>query len=74
MLLDLDGKPISPSLALIADQIRSLPDTPRVCKFDHAALSKLREKAEKQLTQAHLRPLQAPIGVFPVLKCWMEIH
>jgi superfamily II DNA or RNA helicase len=73
MLLDLDGKPISPSLALIADQIRSLPDTPRVCKFDHAALSKLREKAEKQLTQAHLRPLQAPIGVFPVLKCWMEI-
>ena len=34
----------------------------------------LREKAEKQLSKTHLRPLQAPVGVASVLKCWMRIH
>jgi hypothetical protein len=36
-------------------------------------LKKLREKAEELLNKQHLKPLQAPIGVFPVLKCWMEL-
>lgn len=29
---------------------------------------------EEQLAKSHLRPLEAPVGVTPVLKCWMEIH
>ena len=74
ILLDLDGAPITPEPARIANLIRSLPDTPRACKFDQANLTLLREKAEKQLAKTHLRPLQAPIGVFPILKCWMEIN
>ncbi len=28
--------------------------------------------AEKDLTNEHLKPRQAPPGVAPVLKCWME--
>lgn len=74
ILLDLAGKSIAPEAARIANLVRSEPDTQRECKFDHAALTALREKAEKQLAKSHLRPLQAPVGVAPVLKCWMEIH
>lgn len=73
LLLDLDGKPIAPDPARIANLVRTAPDTPRHCKFDHTALSALREKAEKELIKTHLRPLQAPVGITPVLKCWMEI-
>lgn len=74
LLLDLNGKTVSPEPARLANLIRSLPDTPRSCKFDHAALSALRAMAEKQLSKSHLRPLQAPIGISPVMKCWMEIN
>lgn len=74
LLLDLDGKPIATESARIAALTRSEPDTPRECTFDQGALIKLREKAEKQLAKTHLRPLQAPVGVAPALKCWMEIH
>ena len=73
LLMDTDGKHVSGEPARIANYIRSLPDTPRACTFDHAALTALRESAEKQLSKTHLRPLQAPVGVAPVLKCWMEI-
>lgn len=74
LLLDLSGKVVAPEAARIANLIRSVPDTQRHCRFDHADLSKLREKAEKELSKSHLRPLQAPVGVEPVLKCWMEIN
>ena len=58
----------------IATLIRSTPDTPRNTAIDRAALSELRKKVEKQLTAEFLRPLQAPLGVAPVLKCWMELN
>ncbi|MGH8020089.1 MAG: C-terminal helicase domain-containing protein, partial [Opitutaceae bacterium] len=58
----------------IAELVRSLPDTPRHCALDRAALSDLRKKVEKQLITDHLRPLQAPVGVTPILKCWMELN
>ena len=54
MLLDLDGKSIAPEAARIANFVRSEPDTKRECKFDHAALIALREKAEKQLVKSDL--------------------
>ncbi|PAZ01714.1 MAG: hypothetical protein CAK85_01785 [Spartobacteria bacterium AMD-G5] len=28
---------------------------------------------EKEVRNKHLRPLQAPIGISPILKCWMEV-
>lgn len=73
-LWDLDGKRLPGDPGGIADFIRSTPDTPRHTAFDRAALSELRKKVEKQLVTEHLRPLQAPVGVTPVLKCWMEIN
>jgi hypothetical protein len=41
--------------------------------MDRAKLSELRAAAEKEAVNKHLRPLQAPIGISPILKCWMEV-
>jgi superfamily II DNA or RNA helicase len=74
LLYDTEGNALSTEPARIAEIIRSAPDTPRRCVFDQAALSELRARAEKALVKSHLRPLQAPVGVAPILKCWMEIN
>ncbi len=71
---DLETKKVAVSPGGIAALIRSTPQTPRHCALDRAALSELRKKVEKQLVADHLRPLQAPAGVSPVLKCWMELN
>ncbi len=71
---DLEGGQMATDSASIADLVRSLPDTPRHCGIDRAALSALRKKVEKEITKTHLRALQAPAGVTPVLKCWMELN
>ena len=74
LLFGIDGNPLTAEPASIADVVRCVPDTARRCTFDHAALSELRKKAETYLAKTHLRALQAPVGVAPVLKCWMEIN
>lgn len=71
---DLEGKQALTEPAAIARFIRSTPETPRSCALDRALLTEIRKKAEKQLTTEILRPLQAPPGVTPLLKCWMEVH
>lgn len=58
----------------IADLIRSTPDTKKHTVFDRERLSEFRKRTEKQLVNEHLKSLQAPIGVSPILKCWMEIN
>jgi len=74
VLVQPDGSHLARDPALIAEHIRSLPDTPRSLKWDKADLAPLRKKVEKQLIHDYLRPLNAPVGVSPVLKCWMELH
>ena len=71
---DLTGERLATDPASIADLIRSLPDTPRRCALDRAELSALRKKIEKELITTHLRALQAPPGITPVLKCWLELN
>jgi superfamily II DNA or RNA helicase len=73
LFTDLEGKEIATGSKAIADQLRCLPETPPVHAFDRADLSKLREKVEKRLKNDKLKPLQAPVGVSPILKCWMEV-
>lgn len=74
LLYDIEGKLITPDSARISMLMRSEPDTKRSCKFDQAALTKLREQVEKDLNKSHLRPLQAPVGIAPILKCWIELN
>ncbi|MBK8710262.1 MAG: DEAD/DEAH box helicase family protein [Flavobacteriales bacterium] len=68
-----DGKTASEPGA-IAELIRSIPDTPRSVKLDRVRLAELRRLVEQELVRDHLRALQAPIGVSPILKCWLELN
>ena len=58
----------------IADVIRSTPETPRVCREPAESLRDIRLKVEKHIKNSYLRQVQAPVGVKPQLKCWMEIN
>ena len=60
--------------ARILRLIRSEPETPRVAKIDHADLTAARKQVEKHLKNKVLKRLQAPAGVKPVLKCWLELN
>jgi superfamily II DNA or RNA helicase len=71
---DLQGKMVLTEAGAVAALIRSTPDTTRKTSIEHTSLSELRKKVEKQLIAEFLRPLQAPVGVAPVLKCWMELN
>jgi len=70
---DPEGKEISKSHREIAKLIRSLADTPSHYCLDRNGLSVLRAEIEKHLTNSNLKTLQAPPGVSPILKCWMEV-
>lgn len=71
---DLAGERVLTEPGAIAALIRSTPETPRRCAIDRAALSELRKRVERQVIADYLRPLQAPVGVTPILKCWMELN
>ena len=71
---DLGSDAVLTEVGAIAALIRSAPNTPRKTVIEHATLSDLRKKVEKQLIAEFLRPLQAPLGIAPVLKCWMELN
>jgi hypothetical protein len=68
----LDGNRILTEPGAIAVLIRSEPDTPRRRAMDRVDLSELRKRVERQVVADYLRLLQAPVGVTPILKCWME--
>lgn len=58
----------------IADHIRSTPETPRVCRMDADDLIEIRKKLDKHVKNSYLRKVQAPAGVKPVLRAWMELN
>ena len=59
--------------AEIVDLIRSTPQTPRQCEIERKTLSEIRAKIDKKIKNTHLKKLQAPIGIKPILKAWMEL-
>lgn len=71
---DLDESRILTDTGAIAELIRSVPDTERKCAIEKTTLSDIRKKVEKQLINEYLKPLQAPPGISPILKCWMELN
>jgi superfamily II DNA/RNA helicase len=58
----------------IVTLIRSTPQTPRRVSMAQPDLHALRLKVEKHITQTYLKRLNAPLGVKPVLSCWMELN
>lgn len=58
----------------IVAAIRCAPETPRRCVIEQATLSEIRGKIEKHIKNTFLKAMQAPIGVKPILKAWMELN
>jgi hypothetical protein len=47
---------------------------PRQCIIEQATLSGVRAKVEKHIKNTFLKRMQAPVGVKPMLKAWMELN
>jgi hypothetical protein len=73
-LYDLDEEKILDEPSEIINLIRSTPDTPRHCEIEQKTLSEIRRKIDKHIKNTYLRNVQAPIGVKPILKVWMELN
>ncbi len=58
----------------IADTIRSKPETPRLVAIEKPTLREIRLKIEKHIKNTYLKQVQAPVGVKPTLKCWLELN
>ncbi len=72
-LYDLERDAILEEPGEIVASIRSKPDTPRMCKAGEKALVDLRAKVEKHIKNTYLKRVDAPVGVKPSLRCWMEL-
>jgi hypothetical protein len=72
-LFALDTEKIADEPSEIIGLIRSKPDTPRHRAIEEKTLSEIRAAVERHIKNSYLKQVQAPIGVKPVLKCWMEL-
>ncbi|HUY33900.1 MAG TPA: hypothetical protein VMV69_14230, partial [Pirellulales bacterium] len=73
-LYDLAREQILEEPADIVAAIRSQPDTPRSCAIPQPTLAEVRAKLEKHIKNTFLKRMQAPLGVKPALKAWMELN
>ncbi len=73
-LCDLDRDAILEEPGDIVASIRSKPETPRVCTSEEKTIVELRAKVEKHIKNTYLKRVDAPVGVKPALRCWMELN
>jgi|GEM_PF-2764801 len=73
-LLDLYSNEILEEAGAIADFVRSTPDTPRHCVMPPKHLTDCRKTLQEHIRNSHLKRINAPVGVKPVLKAWMELN
>ena len=73
-LCDLGSGAVMEDAPAILEFIRCEPDTPRQTAVEQADLSAARANVEKHITRTYLRKVQAPVGVAPVLRAWMELN
>jgi len=72
-LFDIDTEQVLDDPPKIVDFVRCKPDTPRKHDVLEKTLSEIRGRIEKHIKNSYLKQVQAPIGVKPVLKAWMEL-
>jgi len=72
-LYDLAGDKIIENALDIFNAIKSEPQTPTHHSLPQETLSEIREKIEKRIKDTYLKQVQAPIGIKPKLKAWMEL-
>ena len=73
-LYDLDRETILEEPGEIVASIRSKPDTPRRCTTEEKTLLDIRKRIEKHIKNSYLKRVDAPVGVKPRLRCWMELN
>lgn len=73
-LYDVASQEIREDAPMIVGAIRSTPETPRITQMEETKLSDIRIAVEKHIAKTFLRKVQAPLGVKPVLKAWMELN
>ena len=73
-LYDLGRNVILEEPGEIVASIRSKPKTPRRCITEEKTLIEVRAKVERQIKNTYLKQVDAPVGVKPLLKCWMELN
>ena len=73
-LYDLDRETIREEPGEIVESIRSKPETPRRCTTKEDNLLDIRQKVEKHIKNTYLKRVDAPVGIRPSLKCWMELN
>ena len=73
-LYDLDRDAILEEPGEIVGSIRSKLETPRQCTTAEKTLVEIRAKIEKHIKNTYLKRIDAPVGVKPSLKCWMELN
>lgn len=72
-LYEIDSDNIIDDVANILQYIRCDIDTPKKQTIPHKSLKEVRQKMDKHIKNTYLRSVQAPIGVKPLLKAWMEL-
>lgn len=73
-LYDIASNAIIEDATKIVDSIRSQPETPRKVEMERLQFSDIRTAVEKHIAKTFLRKVQAPVGVGPVLRAWMELN
>ena len=73
-LYDLDREVILDEPGEIVASIRSKPDTPRHCIMEETTLLDIRKRIDKHIKNSYLKRVDAPVGVNPRLRCWMELN
>ena len=58
----------------IVASIRAKPGTPRRCTTQEKTLLDIRKRVEKHIKNSYLKRVDAPVGVKPRLRCWMELN
>ena len=73
-LYDLDRDTILEEPGEIVASIRSKPETLRHCTTEEMTLLDIRKRIEKHVKNSYLKRVDAPVGVKPRLRCWMELN
>ena len=73
-LYDLDREIILEEPGEIVASIRSKPETPRQCIAEEELLLDIRKRIERHVRNSYLKRVDAPVGVKPKLRCWMELN
>lgn len=73
-LYDIDRDTVLEEPSEIVASIRSKPETPRKCATEQKTLIEVRGKIEKHIKNTYLKRVDAPVGIKPALRCWMELN